>query len=274
MADASETKLDDAKAEAAAEKAYAAATEQVELTPAEPKMAKPKTAKPAKTEAAAPVATVAAPLPAAKTPVVKQIATQTGTAAKPKAAKKPAKPAVKKAAPKKPAPKKIAKPAARFAVKLPTLSKLKESIMAKTTTEDFTVKIKDAVADMQERTKAAYEKSTALLGEVNELSKGNVEALVESGKILAAGLQELGKDYVAEGKSAFETMTADVKELAAVKTPADFFKLQGEILRRNFDAVVASGSKHSEAVVKLANDAFAPISSRVSIAVEKVKQAA
>ena len=59
-----------------------------------------------------------------------------------------------------------------------------------------------------------------------------------------------------------------------VKTPADFFKLQGEMMRRNFDAAVATTSKHSEAMVKLAGDAFAPISTRVSLAVEKVKQAA
>ena len=78
----------------------------------------------------------------------------------------------------------------------------------------------------------------------------------------------------ADAKTAIETVQADVKELATVKSPADFFKLQGEILRRNFDAAVASGSKHSEAMVKLANEAFAPVSTRVSLAVEKVKQAA
>ena len=143
-----------------------------------------------------------------------------------------------------------------------------------TTAQDFTAKVKDAMTDAQDRAKAAFEKSTALFSEAGEFTKGNVEAVVESGKILAAGLQGMGKDYVTETKSVFETMTADVKELAAVKSPADFFKLQGEILRRNFDAVVASGSKTSEAVVKLTNESFAPISNRVSIAIEKVKKAA
>ena len=44
-------------------------------------------------------------------------------------------------------------------------------------------------------------------------------------KILAAGLQGLGKGYVAEGKAAVETVTADVKELATVKSPTDFVQL-------------------------------------------------
>ena len=61
---------------------------------------------------------------------------------------------------------------------------------------------------------------------------------------------------------------------AAVEAPTELFQLQGEIARRNFDAVVAYGSKRTEAWVKLYNDAFAPISNRVSVAVEKVKTAA
>mgnify|MGYP002145977680 CR=1 FL=1 len=77
------------------------------------------------------------------------------------------------------------------------------------------------------------------------------------------GAQAIGKTYVAEAKSAIETTTADVKALAAVKTPSAFFKLQGEILRRNFDDALALGSKNTKAVFKLANDSIAPISGRV-----------
>lgn len=188
-----------------------------------------------------------------------------------------AKPVVAKAAKKAPAAKaavtgkKINKVAAKKAP-----ASFKDTIMAKTQnlTEDFTAKIQDAVADAQGRAKAAFEKGNEFASESAEFAKGNVEALVESGKILAVGLQDLGKSYVAESKNAIETMTADIKELAAVKSPADFFKLQGEMLRRNFDAAVASGSKNSEKVVKIANEAFAPIQGRVSLAIEKVKKAA
>jgi hypothetical protein len=38
--------------------------------------------------------------------------------------------------------------------------------------------------------------------------------------------------------------------------------------------MVSFGSKRTEAWVKLYNEAFAPISNRVSVAVEKVKKAA
>ena len=259
MANATETKLPEIKADVAAEKAYAAAAETVKSAPI---------AAPALIVTPAPIAAkaVAAPkaAPAKKAaPAIKKVA------------------AVKKAAPKKITAKKIikAKAASKKAIsviKLPTISKIKDKFMAttKTQTEDFAARIKDSVADAQERAKVAYEKSTVMFGDVTEFSKGNVEALVESTKILAAGLQDMGKTYVAESKTALEALTADVKELAAVKSPTDFFKLQGEILRRSFDAAVATGSKNSETLVKLAGDAFAPLSTRVSLAIEKVKQAA
>ena len=146
--------------------------------------------------------------------------------------------------------------------------------MANKTPTDFTAGIKNAMADAQTKAKEAFEKGASVFGEGGEFAKGNVEALVESGKIFGAGLRELGSAYAAEAKTAYETMTADVKELASVKSPADFLKLQGEILRRNFDSAVAAGSKSSEALLKLTNDAIAPISSRVSVAMEKVRKAA
>ena len=238
MATTPEAKIDVAKAEVAAEKAYAEAAARVEAAPA----------------------VKAEPAPAAKPVAAKPVAS-------------------KKVAAKMTAPKTIIKKAAapkKLAVKTAPISTLKDTIMTKTktTTEDFAAKAKTMVADAQDRAKAAFEKTQAYAADYGDFTKGNVEALVESGKVLAAGLQDMGKDVVAEGKTALETMTADVKELAAVKSPADFFKLQGEILRRNFDAAVSVGSKRSETIVKLATEAFAPIQTRVSLAVEKVKQAA
>ena len=246
MATAPEAKIDAAKAEAAAEKAYAQAAAKVEA------VAKTETAPAVKAEKPAPAKTAAATkVPAAKKAPVKK------AAAPKKIIRKAAAP---KAATAKTAPK----------------STLKDTIMTKTqtVTEDFTAKIKDVVADAQDRAKTVFEKTQAYAADYGDFTKGNVEAMVASGKVLAAGLQDMGKDMVAEGKTALETMTADVKDLAAVKSPADFFKLQGEILRRNFDAAVSTGSKRSETVVKMATEAFAPIQTRVSLAVEKVKQAA
>lgn len=131
--------------------------------------------------------------------------------------------------------------------------------------------LQDAMTEAQAKAKAAFEKSTSVLGEVSEFTKGNVEAVVASGKILAEGVQGIGSELVAEGRTAFEAMTGDIKELAAAKSPTDFFKLQGDMVRKNFDSAVAYSSKNSEAMLKLFSDSFAPISGRMSIAMDKAR---
>jgi hypothetical protein len=155
-----------------------------------------------------------------------------------------------------------------------TVAELKEKIMATAKTTDFTKPIVDAFGDYQSKAKVAYEKGTEVATEVTEFAKGNVEAFVESGKIFAAGAQTLGKSYVEEAKSAYETLTADVKELAAVKSPTELFQLQGKIARRNFDMFVAASSKNTEAFLKLANDTVAPLTGRVEVATEKLAKVA
>ena len=139
---------------------------------------------------------------------------------------------------------------------------------------DFTAPMTEAMSEMQEKAKAAYEKSTAMAGEMGDFAKGNMEAVVESGKILSSAVQEMGKSAVEDAKSAFETMTADMKEMAAVKSPTDLFQLQSKLMRRNFDAMVATASKTSESMVKLSSEAMAPISSRMSVAADMVSKAA
>jgi hypothetical protein len=171
-------------------------------------------------------------------------------------------------------PVKAAPPKFKSATNSTPIVKIKETIMATKQTKDFTNTVKTVAADVQAKAKLALAKGSEVLGEASTFTKGNVEAIVASGKILGAGLQDLGKTYAAESKSAYETVTADVKELAAVKSPVDFVRLQTSILRRNFDHAFDFGGKNSETVLKLAGEAFAPISARASLAIAKVKKAA
>ena len=246
------------KIDAAAEKAFAEAA-QKKTTEA---VAKPD---PTQAPASAPaVKAEAAP---------RKAGPKKAAAKKPVARKSAAKPAKKAAA-----PKVSAKPAARAAAEAikptTTITQLKDKIMTATKTTDFTKTAKEAVADMQTRAKAAYDKGTEMTADVTAFHKGNFDALVESGKVLAAGVQDLGRTAVEDAKTAAETVTADVKKLAAVKSPTELFQLQGEIARRNLDTLVAKTSQNAEVMMKLANDMFAPISTRASVAMERLTKAA
>lgn len=174
----------------------------------------------------------------------------------------------------RPAPKHKNAPVEPVRPAPPTIVQLKEKIMASSKSTDFTKSLSDVMSDMQSRAQTAYEKSSEITGEMSEFAKGNVEAMVEAGKLLAAGMQNMGKTYVEDAKSAYETVTGDLKEVAAIKSPSELFQLQGKLARRNFDAMVAFSSKQTETMMKLANESFAPISSRMSVAAEKISKAA
>ena len=146
--------------------------------------------------------------------------------------------------------------------------------MATAEKTDFTAQAKEMAADLQERVKGAYASAGEFAGEFGEFNKANLDAVVESGKIFFDGAQEMARENVETGKTVVETVTADAKKMVAIKSPTELFQLQGELARRNFDAVVGYGSKRTEAWVKLYNDAFAPISNRVSVAAEKISKAA
>jgi len=261
------------KIDAAAEKAFAEAAEK-KTSEAVAKPASPASV------AAAPVAAPVAKAEAAAKPVVAPKVKPVAMKAAPKKAarkvaarKAVARPAAKKPAVRKaPARKPVAAPAKT--VKPTTISQLKDKIMATTKTTDFAKTAQDAVADLQARAKAAYEKGTEMTADVTAFHKGNFDAVVESGKILAAGMQDLGRTVVEDAKSAAETATADVKAIAAVKSPTELFQLQGEIARRNLDTLVARTSKNAEVMMKLANISFAPLSSRASVAMERLTKAA
>jgi phasin family protein len=220
---------------------------------------------PVVTKAVTPVAAPTPAKPAKVKPVAKAPAKKVtkAPAAKPPVAAAPApavKPAFKRPATATPSVKPVTAAAAK-------VSAPRKELFAMATTTEFTDKMTAAFKDAQDKAKAAF-------GDAGAFAKGNVEAVVESSKILASGIQEMSKGYVAETKSAFEAMTADVKELTTVKSPTEFFEKQSALMRKNFDAAVAASSKNSEAMLKLANEAFQPISTRVSLAVEKIKKAA
>lgn len=156
---------------------------------------------------------------------------------------------------------------------------VKETVKMATTFNNSTVenaatKAQALFGEWNERTKAAVEKSTKLVEEANEFAKGNVEALVESGRIAAKGFEGLGQDAAEYSRKSFESATAALKSFSSVKTPADFFKLQSDFFRTSFDSYVAEASKNTEALIKLASDAAQPLSNRVAVAAEKVKTTA
>jgi phasin family protein len=176
--------------------------------------------------------------------------------------------------------KRAAKTVRRVA-KAATASTAKKIEGTKTMTYDFNKlfagfqfpgadRYQDLIADAGERSQELVAKSQKAAEQFTDLAKANVEALVEAGRIAAAGTKSIGQDVLASGREGIEQASDAVKTLAEAKSPTEFFQIQSDLARASFDRFVAESSKLTERVVKLAGEAAQPLQNRASINAERI----
>jgi phasin family protein len=124
-------------------------------------------------------------------------------------------------------------------------------------------------ADANERSQDLVKKSQKVAEELADLARANVEAVVEAGRVAAQGARSIGQDVVATSRDGVEQTADAIRSLAEAKSPTEYLQLQGEFARASFDRVVAETSKLTESLVKLAGEAFQPISNRATANAER-----
>lgn len=137
--------------------------------------------------------------------------------------------------------------------------------------EETKTRVQSMFADMNDKAKSAMEKSSKAMEEIGDIAKGNVEAVVESSKIAAKGFENIGQNAAEYGRVSFEKTSATLKSFASIKSPAEFFQLQSELVTSAFDTLASETAKTSEAMLKLAGEIAQPISSRVAVVSDKIK---
>ena len=253
MANQTEAKVTETKAEMLP-KADAPKAPVAEPAKAEPVKAESvKAAAPAKAVAAKPVAKAAAPKAKTKKPARKA------------ASRKIMKKTIKRTSP-------ATKPViARKAIKTGATTMTKQTNKAAESAQIAADQIKTVIGDVNERAKTAMEKNAKIAEEFAEITRGNVEALVASSKVAAKGVETMSQSAAEYGRKSFEDASAAFKSFGEIKSATDFFKLQGDFARSAFDAAVAESARVSETVLKLAGDVAEPLTSRYTVAAERVK---
>lgn len=102
-----------------------------------------------------------------------------------------------------------------------------------------------------------------------DLTRANVEAIVEASRVAASGARTIGQDVVATSRDGIEQAADAIRSLAEAKSPTEYLQLQGNFARASFDRMVAETSKLTENMVKLAGEAFQPLSNRASANAER-----
>ncbi|HBK07046.1 MAG TPA: phasin [Acetobacteraceae bacterium] len=126
----------------------------------------------------------------------------------------------------------------------------------------------------QTKMKEGVEKAMKTAEELVAFSQGNVEAVMKSGQIWATGVQDLSKRFAAAAQASLDESMSAFKALTSVKSLKDAFELQSSFARAALEKTLAESGKVTEASFKLTEQALAPITARVSVAVEKFAKAA
>ena len=128
--------------------------------------------------------------------------------------------------------------------------------------------------ETQAKVKQGMEKAMKTAEELVAFGQGNVEAMVKSGQVWAAGVQDIGKQMAATAQASFEETVSTFKALSSVKSLKDAFDLQANFARSAMEKTMAESGKLTDASLKLTEQAMAPLTARVSLAVEKFARSA
>jgi phasin family protein len=123
--------------------------------------------------------------------------------------------------------------------------------------------------EASERSQELVKRSQKVAEELADLARANVEAVVEAGRVASEGARSIGQDVVAKQRDGFEQAADAIRSLAEAKSPTEYLQLQGDFARASFDRAVAESSKLTESLVKLAGEAFQPLSNRASANAER-----
>jgi len=124
-------------------------------------------------------------------------------------------------------------------------------------------------AQANDRSQDMAKRSQKVAEELADLARANVEAVVEASRVTAEGVRAIGQEAVTSSRDGFEQAADAIRSLAEAKSPTEYLQLQGEIARASFDRAVAESSRLTESLVKLAGEAFQPLSNRASANAER-----
>jgi phasin family protein len=110
--------------------------------------------------------------------------------------------------------------------------------------------------------------------EIAAFGKANMDAMIQANTVFSKGLEAISKEFIALTQAHMESSAAAAKAIFAAKTLKDVVELNAAFHKTNFDKMVANSTKLGELGTKVATDAFAPISARVTSVVEKAAKPA
>jgi phasin family protein len=154
--------------------------------------------------------------------------------------------------------------------KLMLIDPVQGSAQAKKMIETSAEQARAAMEKSMEQATKAGEGFFKFAEEAAEFGRGNFEAFTKASQALTVGLQDLGRQYFAVAQGLSDQALENARALAAVKSVKEAADLQTAYAKAAFERSVAETVKLNEASYRLAEQAFAPLAARASVAAEKL----
>jgi phasin family protein len=94
--------------------------------------------------------------------------------------------------------------------------------------------------------------------------KGNVDALVKAGQIWTNGVQAIAKELAETTQAHLNETVAVVKSFTAAKSAKELLELQTALARSSVEKAIAESTRLADASTRLATEALAPLTARLT----------
>ena len=108
--------------------------------------------------------------------------------------------------------------------------------------------------------------------EAATFGRGNLEALAKSTQAYVSGMQDLSRQTVAMVQGLSDQTLESAKALSGVRNLKEAAELQAGLARTAFERAVSDATKLQETALKVVEQSLAPLSARVTLAVEKMSR--
>ncbi len=160
--------------------------------------------------------------------------------------------------------------AAADVTKLMTEAAANGGAQAQKIVNDATAQTKAAMEKTMENAQKTAADMMKAAEDAAEFGRGNVEAITKATQLYMTGVQDLGRHMVTTFQSYSDQALESAKALSSAKSLKEIADLQANLTRTAFEKSMADMTRFQEAAMKLAEESMAPISERVSVAMEKI----
>lgn len=118
------------------------------------------------------------------------------------------------------------------------------------------------------KSRAAMEQNLKAVDTITSMTRGNVDALIESSRLASGGMQAIVQEVAQYSKHALERTAVLAKTLSQARTAPELMQLQSEFARAEFNNAIVEMTKLSQDMFKTMTAVFEPLQVRAVVAAQ------